>query len=232
MISHATTERLSLYLDAALEPAERRRVEEHLETCSECRHRLAGLHRVVDGLGRLPAVAPPADLRARVGREIDLRGRRGRWARLLDGQLPGPLAGSPPIHVFALVLALGAIVYLFAFGVEQRRERPTRIVLPAPGAAAPAPPAATAPSLLPPVTPTPTGSERRHLLGGVFEWVDQVWVEEGLAGRRPDDRLSLRLPERAAELDPELTVLAELQAPVRLRVGERVVEIEVEQQPR
>ena len=130
MSGHATAESLSLYLDAALPAAERQRVEDHLHGCPQCRQHLDALRRVVVGLGRLPTAAPPEDLGARVAREIDLRGRSSRWGRLVEASLPRPLLASPPIHLLALVLALGALVYLFAHGLEMRRERPTRIVLP------------------------------------------------------------------------------------------------------
>ena len=128
MSGHATAESLSLYLDAALPVGERRRLAAHLDACPECRQRLEGLRRVVTGLGRLPTAAPPEDLAARVRREIDLRRRRSPWRRLIDDGLPAPALGSPPMHILALILALGAIVYLFALGLEMHRERPTRIV--------------------------------------------------------------------------------------------------------
>ena len=228
MSGHATAQSLSLYLDAALPVAERRRFEEHLEVCPECRQRLDGLRRVVSGLGRLPTAAPPQDLAARVGREIDLRGRGGPWQRLLEGDLPRPLLASPPIHLLALILALGAIVYLFALGLERRRERPTRIVplsadtvvveRPADGAAAAAAAA--------------DGGESLYLLGGRFRRAEGVWVEEGLARRRPDARVAIdaaalatnpELAELAAS--PEVAELAALDAPLRLRVAGEVVEM-------
>ena len=95
MSGHATAESLSLYLDAALPAAERRQVADHLDTCPDCRQRLDGLRRVVAGLGRLPTAAPPEDLAARVGREINLRGRRQRGPGRLEGRLqPRPHKAS------------------------------------------------------------------------------------------------------------------------------------------
>mgnify|MGYP000364425033 CR=1 FL=1 len=52
-------------------------------------------------------------------------------------------------------------------------------------------------------------------------------MEEGLAGREPDARLSLDAAAEGAAEVPELAELAALGAPVRLRVGEEVVEIAV-----
>lgn len=217
MSAHLSTERLSLYLDAALEPPARRRLEAHLGACPRCRHRLAGLERVVAGLRQLPAAVPPPDLAARIGREIKLRGRRRPFFEL---RLPQPLGGSPPLHIFALVLALGAIVYLFAQGVDRRRERPTRIVLPA------APNELAAPEERAAVTGALTGAPRpdgRRLLGGVFHRIDGVWVEVGLARQEPDERIVLRHPPPPA--DPEL---AALPLPLRFAVGGRIVQVELE----
>ena len=221
MSGHTTAEGLSLYLDASLPAGERRRVEDHLEACPECRQRLDGLRLVVAGLGRLPTAVPPEDMAARVAREIHLRGRRGRWTRLLDG-MPGPMLSAPPVHLLALVLALGAIVYMFAYGVENRRERPTRIVLPGPQAVVAEPPAATAA----PMEARSAGAGL-YLLGGRFEWAGGIWVEDGLAGREPDARLSLDASGEGAADVPELAEIAELGAPVRLKMGGEVVEIAV-----
>ena len=215
MSGHATADSLSLYLDAELPAAERRRVEGHLGGCPECRQRLAGLRRVVDGLGRLPAAAQPEDLAARVVREVRLRGRRSGWRRLLEGGLPGPFVSAPPMHLLALILALGAIVYLFALGLERHGERPTRIVPVARGGAGGGPAA-------PPAAPAEAG-EIVYLLGGRFRRLDGIWVEDGLAGLPPDERLALVVP--AAPPAPEVAELIALGAPLRLRVGEEVVEI-------
>ena len=223
MSGHSTAESLSLYLDAALPAAERRQVEDHLHGCLDCRQRLDGLRRVVSGLGRLPTAVPPEDLAARVVREIDLRGRRRRWGRLLEDGLPGPLLSSPPLHILALVLALGAIIYLFAHGLERRRERPTRIVLPGTSSVVLGQPMRAAA----PVVERDAGGEL-YLLGGRFHRMDGVWVEEGLAARPPDARVALDATAAGAAAVPEVAELAALGGPLRLRVGEEVVEIAFE----
>lgn len=223
MSGHAKIESLSGYLDAVLPVAERRRVADHLDACPECRHRLEGLRRVVTGLGRLPTAAPPEDLAARVRREVVLRRRRGVWQTLTETGVPIPRLGSPPIHILALVLALCAIVYLFAVGLEMRRERPTRIV------------PLSAESLV--VGRGPDGSqqraaaragESRYLLGGRFHRTAGLWVEDGLAGREPDDHVRLDAAATSSmdeALMQEVAELAALGAPLRLRVGDQVVEI-------
>lgn len=222
MSGHATAEGLSLYLDAALPEAERREVESHLDECFECRRRLDGLRRVVAGLGRLQTAVPPDDLAVRVRREIALRGRRGGWRRMLDGGLSDPLPGLPSMHVLALVLALAAIVYLFATGLERHGARPTRIVPVAgetAGEAAPRRAAAAAPA---------NGGERLHLLGGRFRRMGGVWVEEGLGERRPDATVRLDAADMPPAPDGEIATLAALGSPLRLRVGDEVVEIAFE----
>ena len=58
-MSHAPVEMLSSYLDGELSRERRLRVERHLQGCEECRHRLEGLHRVVqrlEGLGRISPI--------------------------------------------------------------------------------------------------------------------------------------------------------------------------------
>jgi hypothetical protein len=220
MSSHATAESLSLYLDAALSSAERRQLEAHVETCPACRQRLDGLRRVVTALGELPTAAPPGDMAARVGREIDLRGRRRSWGRLREGRPPWPLAGLPPLHIPAVVLALAAIVYLFVLGVEMRRDRPTRIVLPGAASTIIEPSAEEVPP-----TTVLNGGQRLYLLGGRFHRADGVWVEEGLGERLPDARVALQPPVTAAVSDPAVAQIAALGAPLRLRVGDEVVEI-------
>jgi anti-sigma factor RsiW len=53
--------RMSDYLDLALAPTGRMRMENHLGECGHCRHLLAGLRRIVDGLHRLSATSSGAD---------------------------------------------------------------------------------------------------------------------------------------------------------------------------
>ncbi len=219
MSGHATAESLSLYLDAALPAAERQRVENHLHGCPDCRRRLDGLRRVGAGLGRLPAAAAPEDLAARVAREVNLRGRRGRWGRLLEDGLPAPFLASPPMHILALVLALGAIIYLFAHGLEMSRERPTRIVLPGPGSVIAEPGASGTPAA------ARVAGASLYLFGGRFERLDGVWIEEGLADAVPDAYVALNAEGAGAATVPEVAELAALGAPVRMRVGQLVVEI-------
>ncbi len=58
--------RLSAYLDSALAPSERAAVDAHLDTCTDCRARLAELRAVASLIGALPALAPSRRLVPRV----------------------------------------------------------------------------------------------------------------------------------------------------------------------
>ena len=53
---------MSDYLDGELASAPRTRLERHLGECDECRRLLAGLRRTLDGLHRLAATSPGADV--------------------------------------------------------------------------------------------------------------------------------------------------------------------------
>ena len=57
--SHATPDLLSDYLDQRLTPADRRRVDDHVQTCWECRRELQGLQETVHLLRNTPTVPVP-----------------------------------------------------------------------------------------------------------------------------------------------------------------------------
>lgn len=129
MNRHLAVELLSSYLDEEVTPTQLRLVEAHLGDCSDCRHRLAGLRAVATGVRRLEAVAPPQALSAAVERRVRLASREepGRFSfeeglRRWTGQ---PVLAP----AFAVILALGSIVYLFAFGVSKSARNTTRVVV-------------------------------------------------------------------------------------------------------
>lgn len=61
-MNHLTDSQLNEYLDAALEPAARRRVELHLQGCASCRARLHDLQFVFSNLATLPEIGLARDL--------------------------------------------------------------------------------------------------------------------------------------------------------------------------
>jgi anti-sigma factor RsiW len=58
-VSHATPDLLSDYLDQRLSPADRQRVDGHIQTCWECRRELQGLQETVYLLRNTPVVPVP-----------------------------------------------------------------------------------------------------------------------------------------------------------------------------
>ena len=67
------TERLSEYLDGELSSAERLELEQHLESCFECKRVLSELHEVVNRARELPDAAPAQDLWAGIAAQIGQR---------------------------------------------------------------------------------------------------------------------------------------------------------------
>lgn len=129
MSSHLAIEVLSSYLDEEVTPKQLRLVEEHLDECADCRRTLDGLRSVSESVRRLESVAPPPTLgmateqRLRIAaleesRGLDIERSLGQW-------LKQPVLAP----VFAVVLALGAILYLFSYGLAQRDQRTTRVVV-------------------------------------------------------------------------------------------------------
>lgn len=115
----------------ALEPAEARAVEAHLESCEECRAELAALRRVVAGIGlSVTPEAPPPALKARVLAQAMAQGespapvrftRRPRWRQ-------------PAVLALAASIALAAAVSIWALSLrtEMRSLEQTLAVLTAP----------------------------------------------------------------------------------------------------
>lgn len=212
MTSHATLERLSSYIDSELSDRRLREVEEHLEACPECRRRLAGLERVVERLGSLEPGLPPAHMARGISAAV-ARHETGTTPLGLLEQGADRLRLRPPLlPIFALVIALAAIVFLFARGVERRQLQGTRFVVPA-ASHEPAPDAAAA--------------ESRVAAGRRFDRVGSVWLERGLA-EPPTSRLRYPSPEAELRLSgvDGLDELAGLGGTVRFELGGEAVEVE------
>jgi hypothetical protein len=96
---HNMRQSLGVYLVGALDPAERMLVDLHLAGCRDCREELAGLAGLPALLGRVPArdaervilesaelrdlEEPPAELLARLLKEVAARRATGRWRGIL-----------------------------------------------------------------------------------------------------------------------------------------------------
>ncbi len=96
---HDMRQSLGVYIVGALDPSERMLVDLHLAGCQECREELAGLAGLPALLGRVPArdaervilesaelrdlEEPPAELLARLLKEVAARRATGRWRGIL-----------------------------------------------------------------------------------------------------------------------------------------------------
>jgi anti-sigma factor RsiW len=81
--SHISDERLQLYLDRELGPADRARVERHLTECKVCSGRLAGLRAFfasIEGLPELPLARDLAPSVVGALRRRPIEAFRARWA--------------------------------------------------------------------------------------------------------------------------------------------------------
>jgi anti-sigma factor RsiW len=212
MTHHSSVEQLSIYLDDRLGEPERRRLERHLAACDDCRRRLAGMRRVVQGLERLERTAPPPQLAHQVEQRIGLEAGRQRLLERVERRLNLMMAQPSILPTFALVIALAVIVYLFAYGLERHQQRGVPVIL--------EPPAGNMGQEL---------AESREVEGRVFEPRDGGWREQGSAGATPTLVLDLTTPDgrpKWIERYPELGGLSrELDGRVVLRLEEEWVEV-------
>ncbi|GAA2615454.1 zf-HC2 domain-containing protein [Actinomadura fulvescens] len=128
---------LGVYVIGAIDPAERGRLEAHLESCPSCRDELAGLAGLPALLGRVneaqiaQVAGPPEELLdgllARAAAE-----RKGTWGRLFGG---GVTRWVPLAAAAAVLLAAGTLIGVqLAGGPDGGSRRPTaeRTVTPPP----------------------------------------------------------------------------------------------------
>ena len=127
MSAHTTVQDLSAYLDRRLEESDLRRVEEHLDTCEDCRERFQGMRRVAAGLRRLEEQEPPPELEQAVARRIRLEGERKSWLDRLESGLGTFQEQSSTFALFAVVIALAVMLLLFAQALERARNKTTPI---------------------------------------------------------------------------------------------------------
>ena len=103
---------LPAYLEDVLSPEEKKRVEEHLHTCSYCRQDVADLKKAAGLLHNLEEVEPPPFFEQRIMAAIreDNKQKQGVWRKLFF-----PLHIKIPIQAVATVF-----IAVFAFLVYQR----------------------------------------------------------------------------------------------------------------
>ena len=247
-MSHTSVEMLSSYLDGELSRGRRLRVERHLEECEDCRHRLEGMHRVVETLEGLGRISPTPCLEQQVLKSVATRAREVSLLDRLEG-------AAERLHIerwvwlptFGVVIALASIVYLFSWGL-QRQHQGLPVVLDA------GPPASevvqkSEAKALEAGSPAAEGgrasatqprreavgladaafdSQATEIDGRFFELHDGLWIERGVDPIEPSTSLD---PSEAASSKfrdelPNLAKLERLGGPVRLRVGNQLVQLE------
>jgi hypothetical protein len=105
-------------------------------------------------------------LKTVVRRRVAAHSASRRWLERVQDSLQRVALGSPLLASFAVLLALGAILYLLAHGAARWAERPSTLVV-APGSTVAA----------------PGGPTVRLVRGRRFEWREGMWWEEGLLER-------------------------------------------------
>ena len=117
MTCDETRETLSAYLDEALAPDERRRVDAHLEGCAECRRELEALRGTVALLQRVEPARAPVGF---VDRVVAAARPRPWYRRVADAVLR-PLSVKLPLEATAVVMVALLAVYLFERTPELRQ---------------------------------------------------------------------------------------------------------------
>jgi anti-sigma factor RsiW len=252
---HASIEVLSSYLDGELAKERQQRLERHLRGCEECQLRLEGLHRVVRRLEDLERVGVTPCLEQLVLQGVATRGRSESLSARLE-----KLAGGLHIErwvwmpTLGLVIALASIIYLFSWGLHHQ-ERGLQVVVGAeapPSEASEEPRAEVSETLsqraegsrslsveaerdrvaspgagLAPTAPSRAIDAREFLLQ------DGIWIERGIDPSQPPtllDPVEAAAPLWRGRL-PNLSELERLGGPVRLRVGDQLVQVEFTRLP-
>jgi hypothetical protein len=117
MTCEEAREALSAYLDEALAPEERSRVEGHLEGCAECRRELAAVRATVALLRRVEPARAPVGFADRVAAAAQPR----PWYRRVAGAVFLPLSIKLPLGATAAVMVGLLAVFLFERTPELQR---------------------------------------------------------------------------------------------------------------
>ncbi len=163
MTHEATVELLSRYLDGDLSPGERRRAESLMTQDSEALEIYQGLRQVRGALGQLTDAGPPPHLGALVQRRVTLVAEESGLWRRVDSRLRRFLVEPAMLPAFAVVLALAAMAYVLASGLERFE-------------------GAREPVILRPDPATLREPAPRRIDGRTFEFQGDRWIERGLRG--------------------------------------------------
>lgn len=116
MSGHADGPELSAYLDGALAPEPRARVELHMSSCAECRAELDSLRHMKLALAAAPRKAMPADLALALERRF-VEGSAPWYAALMKPAIWAP-AGSLALAGLAVSLWLRSAATLEEIPLE------------------------------------------------------------------------------------------------------------------
>ena len=199
--SHATVELLSAYLDQQLVGSEVSHLEDHLENCDECHDRLEGLRKIVASLHRIDDVDPPAELEMAVARRIALAGESSSVLDSFETQLSVFNRQSNILPLFAIVIALGVFMYLFAVAVDKHQNQRIPVIFGTPGSA-----------------------ETQQEADRVLKLEDGVWLEDGLTRDEVRRTVDLESDEGRQWLTKHPR-LEQLPRPAVIRLDGEVVEI-------
>lgn len=217
MTSHVNTELLSAYLDEELTDRENEKVEEHLEACEACTARLDGMRKVVSHMRHFERMAPPSTLDQMVARRIALAGEPRSLLDRLEDQLTIFQGQSYTFMMFCVIIALSVITFMFAHTLQEQRNIP---VVFEDGSPAFVQKESAEDFSVEPV-------ESVEMAGRTLERRDAGWAERGIDEGLRDTVLSLDWDTRAmADLlveHPELEELRQLEGPVMINLGDRVL---------
>jgi putative zinc finger protein len=193
MIRHLTTEQLSSYLDGEVASHEAREIEGHLASCDECRGFFKSMQRTISEVWHLGRIAPPPGLATRVRAEVAAaRQPEPSFLRNLAGLVFG-VPNRPVLRTAsAMGLALVLTLFLFTNGFERKSSlQDSMAVLPPPMVEVVKVEPVFGPLVLPQTTSQVAGRE--------FVWNElisgDVWVQRGLEGKIPEERLSAESPQ-------------------------------------
>ena len=209
MTHDATVELLSRYLDGDLSPGECEKAESLMTDDAGAREIYEGLRQVRGSLGQLADAAVPPHLGVLVQRRVALEAETsGLWQRV-DSRLRRFLVEPAMLPAFAVVLALAAMVYVLASGLDRfERAREPVILRPHPDAVRVQGP--------------------REIAGRTFELQGDRWIEQGLtseaAATAPRQSIAISEIDEWAQAHPALAEVAQLGAVV-LNLDGSVVEL-------
>jgi hypothetical protein len=109
---------LSSYIDNVLSAEDKRMVEEHLKSCSQCGKELADLKKVKAMAGKLSEVEPPPWFKQKIMAQVRAEAQKKSFAE----KWFYPLRIKVPVQVFATIFIVFIAVYIYRAGDEQFKE--------------------------------------------------------------------------------------------------------------